>query len=141
VEILRNPSRAKKFFQRLSRTPPPIKVDKLARLRGSSHVDGSGQQMTSLHVENPEQRQRHLVVEDEHVPPDLDSLERQIERLARDLDKISSHHGCIKGENSSEGHFQSHSPTMRPDVSLDRISFFACMFALNSVLIYRLVGL
>jgi hypothetical protein len=84
--------------------------------------------MTYLHLKNPEQRQRHL--EEEHIPPDLDSLERQIEQLARDLDKIS-HQDCIKCGTSSEDHFQSHSPAIRPDPSLERISFFACMFSLN----------
>ena len=84
--------------------------------------------MTSLHVKNPEQKQRHL--EEEHMPPDLDSLERQIEQLARDLDKIS-HQTCFKCGNSSEDHFQSHPPIMRPDPSLEHISFFACMLSLN----------
>jgi hypothetical protein len=96
--------------------------------------------MTFLRVKNPEQTQRHRAAEDRHEPLDLDSLESQIEQLARDLDKIS-HQGCIKCGNSSEDHFQSHPLTMRSGPSLDRISFFACMFSLNSLLTYRLVGL
>jgi hypothetical protein len=117
IEILQNPSRAKTFFEKLSQTSSPTRPYE----KTSTGSHSPPEYLT-------EEAQGTLdggSVEEES--PDLKELERRIEQLARDLEKVS--HMAEGMRRSPSGSFQKSSTfsvSCRPNPPKDQISFFAC---------------
>jgi hypothetical protein len=83
----------------------------------------------------------------EHELPDLKELERRIEQLAQELEKVSQMAEGIRSGTAS-GSLKLASPSnvcvaRRPTPPKDQISFFACnppYFLFAALTTYRLVG-
>jgi hypothetical protein len=134
TEVLQNPSRAKKFFQRLSRTHPPAEYQTQDTSFGFNNGPEVPQPLTYLR--QPDRDLSDLTKEKEQVMAELASLERQIEELGQSINK-DSQESFVKFGNEMEAVPKSQSPlpSSRPQPSLDRISFFSCTFSSISILI------
>jgi hypothetical protein len=134
TEVLQNPSRAKKFFQRLSRSPPPADYQMQDTSFGFNNGPEGPQPLTYLR--QPDRDLSDLSKEKEQVMAELASLERQIEELGQTINKDSQESfGKFGIEIEAVSKSQLPLPSSRPQPSLERISFFSCTFCSISILI------
>src|SRR5579859_5700972 len=123
IEVLQDPSRAKKFFQKLSRTASPK--------RSSSEKTEVDRQAAPPSYSNKEvKRGRKEEEKGEDQGPDLKELEKRIEELAKELEKVSQMAHTARNNSFSRSTSlkspSALSAASRPCPSQDEISFFAC---------------
>ena len=120
-EVLQNPSKARKFFQKLSRIFSPAVASEKGAGKEQAPPVYSTQPSTLVDSE----------LKTEEEMPDLEVLKQRIEELARELDKVSQMAnemrtrltGTITLNTSSR--LQTKTRQCPPK---DQISFFACTF-------------
>jgi hypothetical protein len=128
IEVLKNPSCAKKFFQKLSRSPPPNTSAPDFTTASLKAADNSPPPICS--IKKTADKRNAINGAQRDAPPDLEELERRIEQLAQDLEKAYAHQKCTKCDAEI---IEKRPPTPppatrnRPSPLKDRVSFYACI--------------
>ena len=120
-EVLQNPSKARKFFQKLSRIFSPAVASEKGAGKEQAPPDYSTQPSTLVDSD----------LKTEEELPDLEFLMQRIEELARELDKVSQMANEMKSRSTETATLNTSSrlqANTRPCPPKDQISFFACTF-------------
>jgi|SRR5579862_5353430 len=120
-EVLQNPSKARKFFQKLSRMFSPAVASEKGAGKEQAPPDYSTQPSTLVDSD----------LKTEEELPDLEVLKQRIEELARELDKVSQMANEMKSRSTETATLNTSSRLQaktRPCPPKDQISFFACTF-------------
>jgi hypothetical protein len=120
-QVLQNPSKAKKFFKKLSRISSPSAISEKDASKGQAPPDYT---KTAPNVVASDLKR------DEEVP-ELRVLEQRIEELARELNKVSQIANEMRTGSSETVGLKTSSNLdikTRPCPPKDQISFFACSF-------------